>query len=291
MKMIFIFIDGFGMGNKNPEVNPIIAAKTPGLDYIFSNFEVIPTDACLGIPGLPQSATGQTTIFTGINASKVLNRHLNGQPTITLKQLIYENNLFKELSRRGLKFTNANVYRDEYLQKMMDETDRLHRPSVTSVMSMSAGLSFRTIEDFKAGNGVYHDITGQILIDSGYDVRLNTPQEAAQKLYAISRGFDFTLYEHFMTDIIGHKMDMDLAVGEIQLLDSFLGELIKLIDLEEDVVFITSDHGNIEDISVKTHTFNKVPTIIIGKQGERVRLEIESLTDIMPSVLKIFGTL
>lgn len=288
MKMIFIFIDGFGIGVQNPGINPVYAVDTPALDHIFRNFRVIPTDACLDVPGLPQSATGQTAIFTGINASKVLNRHLNGQPTITLKNIINENNLFKELIGRGLKVTNANVYRSEYLEKMLDDTDRRHRPSVTSVMAMSAGIKFRTVEDFNAGKGIYHDITGQILRESGYPVELIAPEEAAERLYRISRDNDFTLYEHFMTDIIGHKMDMDLAIGEIKLLDDFLGALMELVDRENDVVVIASDHGNIEDVSVKTHTYNKVPTILIGKNAEGIELDVESLIDIMPAVLKIF---
>lgn len=288
MKVIFIFIDGFGIGAEDSLINPAFAVDTPGLDYLFSNFKVLPTDACLGVPGLPQSATGQTAIFTGVNAAKVLNRHLNGQPTTTLKKIIIENNLFKELLDRGLSVTNSNVYRYEYLQKMCDPKDKRHRPSVTSVMTMAAGVKLRTVEDYDEGKGLYHDITGQILGESGYAVEPITPKEAAQRLYTISRDYDFTLYEHFMTDIIGHKMNMELAANGIKLLDAFLLELVKLIDFKEDALIITSDHGNIEDISVKTHTYNKVPTIIAGNAIEGIGQDIESLTDIMPAVLKIF---
>lgn len=287
MKMIFLFIDGFGLGSGDKAVNPIRAARAPNIDYIFKTFRVIPTDATMGVPGLPQSATGQTAIFTGVNASRILGRHLHGQPTITLRNILNENNLFKEMLSRGLSVTNVNGYRQEYLEKMLDPKERRYRPSVTSVMTMSAGLKFRTAEDYQQGRSVYHDITGQILNDSGYDVKVITPGEAAHRLYDISRGYDFTLFEHFMPDIIGHKMDMGLAVAEIELLDSFLGELVKLADPEKDIIFITSDHGNIEDISVKTHTFNKVPTIIIGRVPEESVAGITTLTDIMPAVLRI----
>jgi len=37
----------------------------PNINYILNKAGAIPTDACLDVPGLPQSATGQTTIFTG----------------------------------------------------------------------------------------------------------------------------------------------------------------------------------------------------------------------------------
>jgi 2,3-bisphosphoglycerate-independent phosphoglycerate mutase len=288
MRMIFIFIDGFGLGENDKEKNPIVAANTPNLDYIFERFTVIPTETTLGVKGLPQSATGQTTIFTGKNASELIGVHLSGQPTESLKKVIIENNIFKALLDKGFKVTNSNVYRQEYLDKMQVPIDRRHRPSVTSVMTMSSGIKFRRVEEFEAGLGIYHDITGQILKDSGYNVDLITPEEAAERLYRISRDFDFTLYEHFMTDIIGHTMDMERAISQIELLDAFLGRLLGLIDLKEDTIFITSDHGNIEDISVKTHTYNKVPTIIIGKVPEGLEVKIESLLDIMPAVMGMF---
>lgn len=288
MKVIFIFIDGLGIGDADPGKNPICAAHTPALNFIFENYSVIPTEVSLGVPGLPQSATGQTAIFTGKNAPHILGRHLSGQPTVTLKNMIYGNNLFGELIRRGLRVTSANTYRQEYLERMIDSKDRRHRPSVTSVMSMANGIPFRTIDDYRAGKGVYHDITGKVMQEYGYDVEPVTPEQAAGRLYSISREYDLTLYEHFLTDILGHKGNMSLAVEEIELLDAFLGGLLKHVDLQEDVVIITSDHGNIEDLSVKTHTFNRVPTILIGEKTKNITVKIESLTDIMPAVLELF---
>jgi len=83
-------------------------------------------------------------------------------------------------------------------------------------------------------------------------------------------------------------MEMEEAVEKLKILDAFLGELLNLYNEDEDIIFITSDHGNIEDLTVNTHTFNKVPTVILGKIPENVEIEINSLTDIMPTILKIF---
>lgn len=288
MKLIFIFIDGFGIGEANSIKNPVYKAYTPTWDYVQSSGKVIATDACLEVAGLPQSATGQTSIFTGVNASKVLGRHLHGQPTETLKKIISSNNLFKELLKRGLKVTNANIYRPEYLSKILDPTEKKYKPSVTTVMTLRSGLNCRTLEDYKLGKGVYHDITGKILVEGGYAESTITSKTAARRLYNLSREYDFTMFEHFMTDIIGHKMNMEEAVENIELLDSFLGELIELVDFDEDFIIITSDHGNIEDLTIKTHTFNKVPTVILGNRGQFDAINIKSLVDIMPIVLGIF---
>ncbi len=287
MRILFVFIDGFGIGENDPAKNPIYAANTPAFDKLFSEGLVMPTDTLLGVPGLPQSATGQTTIFTGINAPLAVGRHINAQPTKELRDIIYRDNIFMMLIRSGFSVTNANAYRQEYLDVMNDPRQKRYKPSVTSVMTMSAGLPFRKAEEYRKGRAVFHDITGRIAAENGFDSRIITPVEAAERFYAIALEHDFTLFEFFLTDIVGHKMDMDLAVGTIELLDSFLHPLIRMLDPEEDLLFITSDHGNIEDISVKTHTKNQVPTILYGKMPCRTLINIESLMDITPLIMKL----
>ena len=288
MKMLFIFIDGLGLGEPDPGKNPVFAANTPALDRIFADGLVIPTETRMGVPGLPQSATGQTAIFTGVNASRAIGRHLNAQPSQALREIIHRDNLFKMLIREGFTVTNANAYRQEYLDRMNTPGEKRYKPSVTSVMTMSAGVRFRLVDDYRQGEGIYHDITGKIIEESGHGTGTISPREAARRLYTISREHDFTMFEHFLTDIIGHSMDMDAAVREIELLDAFFGGLLDFIDPREDLLFITSDHGNIEDISIKTHTMNEVPTVIYGKLPAGARVWIESLTDITPAVVEIF---
>ncbi len=287
MRIIFIFIDGFGIGKQDPGSNPIIAASPPGILNLFNNYCLMPTDVLMGVPGLPQSATGQTAIFTGINAAAAAGRHINAQPTMLLKSLISRTNMFAVLKRKGHSAANANVYRPEYLQKMLYSSDKLHKPSVTSVMTMSAGVRFRLVDDFKNGTGIYHDLTGKMLKDHGCSVEPVTPAESARRLYRISKEYDFTLFEHFLTDVIGHTMDMELAISEIMMLDEFLGTLAGLVDEEKEALFITSDHGNIEDISIKTHTMNKVPTLLQQSICRRAGIRVGSLPDIVDAVLRV----
>lgn len=288
MRVIFIFIDGVGIGSKEKDTNPVYATDKKIFAGLIDKAR-FSADASLGVAGLPQSATGQTAIFTGVNAPLALKRHLSGQPTITLINIIKRINMFGELKKAGRKVTNANVYRDEYLAGMLDAENRRKRPSVTSVMCMAENINFRTVKDFADNNGVYHDITGDTLKESGYSVESVSPVKAAQNLYKLSRGNDFTLFEHFITDIAGHKGDMKEAVKVIERLDAFLEELISLINFEEDVLIVTSDHGNIEDMCVHTHTMNRVPVIVLGKKADTMDLEINSLVEIMPFVLKLFS--
>ena len=59
--------------------------------------------------------------------------------------------------------------------------------------------------------------------------------------------------------------------------------------MEESVVIVTSDHGNIEDLSVKTHTRNRVMTLLWGRGSESVKDEIRTLEDIAPAVVRLLG--
>lgn len=287
MKVIFLFIDGIGAGNRDTGSNPIYASSTKVLARLIDEAKFYP-DASMGVGGLPQSATGQTAIFTGVNAPAVLNRHMSGQPTVTLRKIIYEINMFRQLKKLGFSVASANVYRDEYLDNMLTLKDRRNRPSVTSVMCMAEGLAFRTSGDFISNNGVYHDITGEKLKESGYDIKPVSPEKAAQNLYALSRQSDFILFEHFITDIAGHVAELEQAIEVVERLDRFLAGLISVMDFEEDVLLITSDHGNLEDISVHTHTMNRVPFIVLGKKAEGVQVQVLSLVDIMPFVVELF---
>jgi hypothetical protein len=59
-------------------------------------------DASLGVPGLPQSATGQTSILTGVNAPAEMGRHISGFPGPTLRRILFEHSVLKRIRERGL---------------------------------------------------------------------------------------------------------------------------------------------------------------------------------------------
>jgi bisphosphoglycerate-independent phosphoglycerate mutase (AlkP superfamily) len=58
------------------------------------------------------------------------------------------------------------------------------------------------------------------------------------------------------------------------------------IDLRQTSVILTSDHGNIEDLSTRNHTLNKVPTIVWGADKEQIAKRIKSLADITPAIVE-----
>lgn len=284
MKILLIFIDGFGIGSTDPKRNPILAAKTPTLDWLFSEEEsiVIPTDASQGVKGIPQSATGQTALLTGVQASQALGHHQSGFPGPTLRSIIAEKNILKQMQTIGKKATFANAYTRQYV---VDVFNGKTPASVTTVCVMESEDEFRYTEQILSGDAVYQDFTNQILIEWGEDVPKISPEEAGGNLAKIVKGYDFTLYEYFQTDIIGHSQNWERAIVLIEQLDRFLRQVFTDVDLKETLVLISSDHGNIEDLSTNTHTCNPVPTILVGAGREQLKDKIKELADITPALI------
>ncbi|MDI3534567.1 MAG: 2,3-bisphosphoglycerate-independent phosphoglycerate mutase [Thermosediminibacterales bacterium] len=282
MGILMIFIDGFGLGKNDPRYNPILNTETQTLKQLIESPYMVPTSTCMGVEGIPQSATGQTALFTGINAAKAVGRHISGFPTAALKEILKNYSVFKQAVDLGMRVTNANMYRTNYYVR---KHEKKLRASATTVATMAAGIPFRNKSDLINGKAVFQDITNEILIEQGYKVPQLTPEEAGRRLAVLSSEYDFTLFEYFQTDIVGHSQDMEKAIKIIDVLDRFVKTIIDTIDLSKNLILITSDHGNIEDLSVKTHTLNKVPTILLGLGAAEVSRRISSLEDITPSLI------
>ena len=126
-----------------------------------------------------------------------------------------------------------------------------------------------------------------MLIERGEQVAERTPAEAATILAKISSEHRFTLYEYFITDKVGHAQDMTAARSVLTNLAGFTRSLLSALDLDRTTVILTSDHGNIEDLSARNHTLHQVPTIIWGAQREQVADRIKTLVDITPTIVDL----
>jgi 2,3-bisphosphoglycerate-independent phosphoglycerate mutase len=287
--VLLFFIDGLGIGKRGP-FNPLNNLDNAGPLALFQDepFEVlldgivVPTDASMGIEGRPQSASGQTTILTGVNAPQLLGYHKQGFPNQTLLEVIRENSIFKQLLDAGVEtVTFANAYTSRFF------AERPRWVSATTAAVEAAGLRFRDTEDLKHGNAVFMDFTNNILIERGEEVPVRTEVEAAAILATIVAENRFTLYEYFITDKVGHAQDMDMARVVLQRLAKFIREILERLDLDRTTVILTSDHGNIEDLSIRNHTLHKVPTIVWGARRALVTSRIKSLADITPVIVAL----
>lgn len=288
MSVLLFFIDGLGIGSRGPS-NPldgleqaeplaVFQGETPETPY---GGIVVPTDATLGVEGRPQSASGQTTILTGVNVPAQLGYHKQGFPNGAMLEILRDHSLFLQLTRAGVgPITFANTYTSRFF----DERPRW--VSATTAAVEAGGLPFRRVADLKAGRGVFHDFTNSLLIEREPEVLPRNALDAAEVLASIAAENRFTLYEYFITDKIGHLQDFTQAQSVLSDLAKLVRELLNRIDLQRTSVILTSDHGNIEDLSTRNHTLNQVPTIVWGVDKQRISERIQSLADITPAIVE-----
>lgn len=286
-RVVLIFVDGVGAGDNtadNPfsHMEPQSAFFNALAEGDDDGRSVVLTDPRLGIEGRPQSASGQTTILTGINAPAVLGYHKQGFPNAELRELLGEHSIFLQLKRLGIE---PNVFANTYTPRFFSETPRWK--SATTVAVEAAGMQFNRLPDLVGGKSLFHDFTNTWLVESGFDVPIRTPEEGGRILAEIAARHRFTLYEHFITDKIGHDQNMELALEHLPKLAQFVRSAVASIDPESTTVILTSDHGNIEDLSVRNHTLNDVPTVIWGRKHEEIAKTIKDLTHITPAIIRL----
>ena len=282
MRAIFLFIDGVGLSPPAPD-NPVNPEVCPTLCRLMER-HAVPIDVCLAVQGLPQSATGQATMFTGANASVFMGRHCEGFPGPNLRKLIEKDNLFLQLKAKGKKVRFA----DAYLVQDVDELALRRFKSVTTVMALTMPETIATADDLADDQAVMHDLTRDVAQDRYPDIPTVTPEDAAQHLFLIAQTCDFTLFEFFQTDVAGHTMDYDRACRVLRTYDRFLSTLLRYVEAAGFTLIMTADHGNIEAMNVRTHTRNPVPFIAFGPHEAELRASVKSLVDVTPAVMKLF---
>lgn len=294
MSVIFIFIDGVGVG-KRAEKNPLsdnkwhsfsAFTKNDGLDNTCkivneSLFLYKPIDANLGIKGLPQSGTGQTTLFSGVNASKIAGKHYGPFPYSTTRYLLEEKSLFHKAIRINKKPVFMNAYPEIFFQKAR----KRDRWTATTLMTKSAGIPLKTVKDIVNGTGVTAEIRQHVWKEQlMLNVAEISVEEAASRLLKATETADLVMYEFYLTDKAGHSMSRDKADEIRDLLDPFLVFIINNLD-KKDTLVISSDHGNLEDLSIKTHTRNPVPLFVKGEVDPF--LDAKSIMDVTPGILNL----
>lgn len=285
---IMILLDGIGIApNGSPDPLRSSLPWLRELDQenplpIISDGWAVPTRADLGVPGLPQSGTGHTAILTGVNAALAVGRHVPGFPTPTLKRIIQAGNLLKRLNGAGFKASYVNALRPTH-----PIVRRKGLQSASTLAALSSGERLRGLEDIKDGRALHHDFTNQILIEQGEILPSWSPKEAGRRLARMALDSDLVLFEYFMTDLAGHSQDLREAHSQLGRINEFIQGLLEEADLTRGHLLVCSDHGNLEDLSVRTHTRNPVPTLIWGPQAHELAKRIGSIEQIAPTVLNL----
>lgn len=309
MKILFLFMDGVGLGSSDPQMNPFAKFRMPNLHGLLGGNKLLldslqsssnghrlesrratllALDAGMGVEGLPQSATGQATLLTGVNVSEEIGYHYGPKPNKAVAAHLRNGNIFSTLSSLGLKSGLINAYPQGYFDAISSGR-RLY--SAIPLAVTSAGIKLKTQDDLHAGKAISADFTAQ-----GWRERLNLPdtpvlepEQAGERMARLAGDYDLTFFEYWLSDYAGHSQDMQAAEKLLITFDKVLGGLLQAWDDQEGLVLITSDHGNMEDLSTRRHTYNPVPALIIGDPTMRREFStgLRDLTGITPAILRL----
>jgi 2,3-bisphosphoglycerate-independent phosphoglycerate mutase len=314
MRVLFIFLDGIGLGENNQGINPFANAEMPNLRSLLDGrslfkecapfhgerASLVAVDPNVGVDGLPQSATGQAMLLTGVNISAELGYHYGPKPNPAVAEYLKDGTLFSRFVKAGKKTTLLNAYPPRYFDGI-DSGKRLYSSIPLAVTN--AGLNLFRHEDFLAGRALSADFTG-----AGWRTMLGFPDapvmdehQAGRKLVSLAKEYDFSLFEYWASDYAGHHQEMDKAVELMETFDGVLGGLMEeMVDergktlapgasagvKEELLIIVTSDHGNMEDLSTRKHTDAHVPALVIGNESAREEFtrDMNKITDIAPAI-------
>jgi len=299
VRVLMLFVDGVGIGRKDPAVNPMFAARLPALRSMLDGelpslrrraasgrmATLIPLDATMGVPGLPQSGTGQTALFTGVNAPKLAGIHFGPYPHSSLRPVLQQKNIFRQVLSRSLQPWFANAYPQRFFDYIGERPSRI---TATSYSALASGMRLLNVTDLMSGSGISADITNESWSGLGYpEVDVIEPEEAGRRLARLASRFDFVLFEYWKTDHAGHSRHMGEAVRALERLDAMLLGILEGLNASETLLFISSDHGNIEDLSTKTHTRNPVPALFYGRGHAEAARALQMAAARSPSLVHV----
>ncbi len=305
MHILFLFLDGVGLGEPEPDVNPLVAADLPVLRRVLGATptlvrrrlrttvaSAIPLDANLGVGGLPQSGTGQAALLAGFNAPRAAGHHFGPFPPSTIRERIAARNIFRRVLSLGKTVCFANAFPQRFFDYIASHRFRM---SMTTLSCTMSGVALRTDEDLRTGNAISAELTNEGWRRMGYtDLPLVAPQESGRVLADITMRHDFTLFEYWRPDFAGHAQDHAESVKVLELFDGMLEGLLHRLDQAATLVVLSSDHGNIEDLRVRTHTRNPVPLIAIGHSHRKFLAKVEgrsrpNLSHVTPAILEMLN--
>src|SRR3990172_8086015 len=306
-RVLVLFRAGVGLGRDDPAVNPFAVAKMPALVAALGGGRLLAggapqvgppatplsMDACLDVPGDPQSASGQAAILTGRNVPAEIGEHYGPKPNPAVAAIVRQGSMFSEVVDRGGQAALLNAYPPRYFQGIASGR-RLY--SAIPLAVTAAGIPLRTATDLQYGRALSADFTAK-----GWTGQLGFPPapvlaraEAGRRMAALAREVDLSWFDFWPSDIAGHRAGITQAVALLDHLDEVLRGLIDAWRGGADLALITSDHGNLEDLSDRGHTRNPVPGILIGPAELRAAIapRLRRLTDFHDVILDvIFGDL
>jgi len=305
VSLLFLFVDGVGLGVDDPAVNPFAATATENLDALAGGSWSAPhlrsaagqllasLDATLGIEGRPQSATGQSALISGRNAAALMGGHYGPWPGPTLKRFLDDDQLFQwATSCFGEDAAAwASAFPPGFFAAL--ESGRI-RLNALAYAARSCGVPLPELDAYRRGDAVAADLDGAYFASTGVEppgghrAGPAGAERAGARLAELASRRPFTFLDVWITDRAGHRADLGEAAELVAKLDAFVGGTLAA-RRPGTTVLLCSDHGNLEDLRHGRHTRARVPLLVEGPQAERFA-GAASLLDVAPVVRSLWAS-
>jgi hypothetical protein len=296
--VLFLFLDGVGIGPADPARNPFLVAALPTVRGLLDGdvptlgaprragtsgprtAATAPLDARLGIDGTPQSGTGQTALLTGRNAARLFGRHFGPWVPVGLRPMVEEESILRRAVEAGVPAAFANAYPAEWPGPKGSR--RLAAPPLAA---RGAGLLTRDHRHLRRGEAIASEI-----VNEGWRVHLGfedlprvSPVEAGRNLGRLAAGHGLTLFAHYATDTAGHTGEMAGAVAALERVDALLAGTLETLP-DDHLLVVASDHGNLEDLGRRGHTSHPALGLVAGPDAHERAAGLSDLVGVAPAV-------
>lgn len=301
MKLAFLFLDGVGLAPRAPH-NPFAQTPQPqmkkvlGREWVLEEATLktservfIPISASMGVAGTGQSGTGQFALYTACNGAQIFGKHFGPYLPTPLRPLLAKMNLLKALKAKGKTICYANAYPQHFIERCLAlrQAGKI-RSSVLFEMALLEQVEVRSLSHLQRGEAISGDILNRwwkANVPQATSLPMLSPEESAKNFLKLLEKYDAVFYEFFLTDLVGHRRLALEPADVVQMLDSFLGEILQNLDAET-LLVLTSDHGNFEDTTTQQHTANPVPLLAVGKGAERFHT-LQALNEVASAILEV----
>ena len=302
MRILTLFLDGIGLGADDPRRNPFAIANTPVMRSLANGHRwlaetgvqrseravFVPTDACLGVAGHPQSGTGQAALLTGMNVPRMIGRHYGPKPEAQTREIVREHSLLLLLRRRGLNARLLTAY-PPGLQANWQRGKTLR--SSIQLADFVANQEHFGIDDLRERRALTAEWTTEswrrhLRMDG---LPAYSEEDAGRLLAQLARGYGFAFHSHWLSDRIGHRGAVAEGAALLERFDLVLSGLLDEWDDSAGLVVIVSDHGNMEDLDTRRHTLNPIPTVVVGDRADDFVRGYKSLTDFAPACMRMLS--
>jgi 2,3-bisphosphoglycerate-independent phosphoglycerate mutase len=302
-RVLLVFLDGVGIGAADAGRNPFLRARLPVLRRLLggrlpvadaldaggriesSDAVLVAADATLGVAGVPQSGTGQTSLLTGRNAAAEYGRHFGPWVPTGLRALLAAENLLSRAVQSGARAAFANAYP---LAGIDADPRIFRRPAAPPLAAQAAGVLVRGLPELARGEAVASSITNERWRERlGDELAEVDAAEAGRRLARIAAGAEVTLFAHYDTDYAGHRGGMEGAVAVLERVDAFLGGIVAALPADA-LLVVGSDHGNVEEVG-GGHTRNPVPVLLAGAGREEAAAGVRDIAGVVPALARTLG--